>query len=335
VHVLKGLDLNLLRVLEAVLEHGTVTLAAERLGLSQSATSHALERLRRALDDPLLVREGRKFVPTTRAENLRGPLREALNLLDVALSPPQPFDPQTEKRTFRIATSDYAEFLLIPRLVERLSREAPGIDIAVVPLSAAEDLQSADVDAAIGLSQLFQRASGVRKRALFSETFSCLLRPNHPALERPWTVKNFAKLRHAMIAPTGNPGGIVDDALAKLGSERRVVASVPHFLIAPFLIPNTDLVVTLPSRVARAFASSLGLVVVEPPLKLPGFQMHLVWREQMHRDQAQVWFRNELRHVAAEVETVEEAPAPPQGTRDERRDERKDERRDERKKASP
>jgi DNA-binding transcriptional LysR family regulator len=292
------LDLNLLKVLAVLLEERSVTRTAKRVGLSQSATSHALERLRIALGDPLFVRVGRTLSPTARALEMSEPLSQALLDLGSAVSGRPAFDPKTTNRRFRVATSDYAEFLLIPSLIERLQDLAPGVDIAVQPLGSMEDVRSLAADVAIGLRPKNSPLSGVRSRALFQEDFACLLRRKHPALKRPWTADGFSKELHVMIAPGGTPGGIVDTALSELGLSRRVVAQVPHFLVAPFLVLETDLVVTLPSRVAHAFARYLPLEVVAPPISLPSFSMHLLWSEASHLDEAQSWFRRELSTVA-------------------------------------
>jgi len=303
VHSSRGLgqlDLNLLVVLESLLDTRSVTATAERIGLTQSATSHALARLRSTLGDPLFVRSRSGLVPTERATALAAPLTDALERLRRAVAPPPAFDPGTAKRRFQVRTADYAELVLLPGLVARLAATAPGVDLWLATLD--EDpidlLARGHIDLFIGPVHPQYARADVRERRLFDEHFVCLVREGHPAAAKRWSLAQFAALDHAFIAPRGRPGGAVDDLLAEHGLSRRIALALPHFLVAPFVIANTDLVLTVPERVARTFAAFLPLRIVDPPAAFPGFTMSLMWHERQHHDPAHAWFRDELVAVA-------------------------------------
>lgn len=300
---LGALDLNLLRVLDALLGERHVTRAARRVGLSQPATSHALARLRAALGDPLLVRgPGGALVPTPRAAALQPRLRAALDAVAAALRGDAPFDPATARSTFRIATGDYAEMVILPGLMARLARDAPHVDLRVVPPASGGDeregLAAGEVDVVLAPRRGPGGAAGLYERRLFDETFTCLVRRGHPATAQRLTLARYEALSHVLVAPRGTPGSFVDDALAALGRRRRVALTVPHFLVAPHVVAATDLIVTLASRIADVVAGPLDLVALPPPLELPGFTMSLWWHERNHHDPAQRWLRDAIATVA-------------------------------------
>jgi DNA-binding transcriptional LysR family regulator len=301
---LSSLDLNLLLVLRALLAERSVTRAAKVVGLSQPATSHALSRLRAVLGDPLFVRAGKALVPTPRAESLAVPLEAALVDLERALTGPAPFDPATAKRSFTVATSDYGALVLLAPLLARLSRLAPNIDLRVRDpgtSTGAEWLASGEVDVAFTPALSGFDPPGTRAQRLFSERFVCLVRKGHPRVKEKLTLKAYAELPHAFIAPRGTRGGVVDDVLRERGLERRVALLLPGFLVAPQVIARSDLIVTLGERVARSYAGFLPLRILQPPVPLPGFSFQQVWHERVHADPAQAWLRSEIAQAAREV----------------------------------
>jgi DNA-binding transcriptional LysR family regulator len=301
---LAAIDLNLLVVLEALLDTKSVTAAADRVGLTQSATSHALSRLRTMLADPLFVRSRAGLVPTERTLALAGPLRDALERLRDAVAPPAAFDPSTAQRRFVVRTADYAELVLLPSLAAKLARTAPRIDLwlATVDDDPLEQLARGEADAFIGpVFAEYQRAD-IRERRLFDEHFVCLVRDGHPAAARKWTLAQYAALDHVFVAPRGRPGGPIDDYLAEHGLARRVAVALPHFLVAPFVVAATDLVLTIPERVATTFAKFLPLRLVEPPAPFAGFTMSVMWHERRHHDKAHEWLRNQLVEAATEID---------------------------------
>ena len=308
---LEALDLNLLRVLDAVLETRHVTRAARRLGLSQSAVSHALARLRATFDDPLLVRAPGGLVPTARAEALHGPLRQALLALDRALAPPETFDARTSRRVFRFGAADYAQFVVLPALMSHLAREAPGVSLWTAAAAGFETVSAAlangELDLYIGVWNRQDAPPGLYERRLFDERFVCIVREDHPTVRDTLTLEQFVALQHAFIAPRGSRGGAVDDALARLGLERHIAVAIPHFLVMPHIIAQTDLVLTVAARVAHAFARTLPLRILAPPLDLARFEIRMVWHERSHLEPAHAWLRETMARLAVQFAT--ETPA--------------------------
>jgi DNA-binding transcriptional LysR family regulator len=291
-------DLNLLKALDAVLETRSVTRAAQRLGLSQPATSHALGRLREALGDPLLVRVGSAQELTDHALRLKDAVKEALLRAEVVLAGPEVVTPARIKRTFVLNLADYTELTLLPRLVERLAREAPGISLtcrahtwnAVEALNAGSDLW-------IGVNP--PAVPGLMAQKLFSDGYRCAVRRAHPlATKRKISLDDFVKYKHVQIAPGSQPGGPLDDALAARGKAREVALRVPNFLVAPLLVTRTDLVLTAPRRMLDTFAPMVDLKVFEPPLPITGFTLQQAWLVRAHTDPVHRWFRNMVREIS-------------------------------------
>ncbi|WP_437311801.1 LysR family transcriptional regulator [Sorangium sp. So ce388] len=301
---LAALDLNLLVVLDALLAERHVTRAAARVGMTQPACSHALGRLRRALGDPLLVRGARgAMLPTPRAEALAPALRAALRGLASAIRGEPRFDPATARRTFRIATGDYAELVLLPPLLSLLASAAPSVDVWMMPLALTRDgvvaqLTSGAVDVVIGPPRRGW-PDDLYVRPLFEERFRCVVRRDHPAAHGRLTLDRYCALSHLLVAPRGTPGSLVDDALAALGRDRRIAATVPHFLVAPHVIAATDLMATLGARIVDATAAPLGLAVLPPPLELAGFSFAMIWHERTHHDPAHRWLRDQIARAAS------------------------------------
>jgi DNA-binding transcriptional LysR family regulator len=304
---LGGVDLNLLVVLDALLRERSVTRAARRIGLSQSATSHALGRLRALFDDELFVRGPRGLEETPRARELREPLAVAMAALERTLGAPEGFAPERARRRFVIGTADYGAFVVVPRLMAALAREAPGVDLLVrnePELAAA--VKRGELDAAL-VPPVQADLAGLHHHDLFDERFVCVLRRGHPALRGAFDLARFVELEHVLVAPRGTPGGVVDSILSERGLSRRAALALPHFMVAPYVVAATDLVITLAERIARHFALHLPLVLRAPPMPLPVFSMAVVWHARSEHDPAQRWFRDLLRRVVSELE----GPVPP------------------------
>jgi DNA-binding transcriptional LysR family regulator len=304
---LSSFDLNLLVSLDALLREAHVTRAARRVGLTQSAMSHALRRLRAIFGDPLLVRSAGGLRPTPRAARLRGPLDELLRGASGLLADEAPLQPKTLERAFLVASADYVSLMLLPPLLARLAREAPRVDLVVrLPdTDARAALEEGHVEMAF-----MPRAPaepGLYATKVFDERFLCAARPGHPALEAPMTAQSFAALSHVLVAPGGVPRGAIDVALAGLGLERRVALAVPQFLVAPFVVARSDLVLTAPAHMLREAAASIPLCLFEPPLEVPPFSLWTIWHERTHHDAACAWFRALVADVARAIETT---PAP-------------------------
>ncbi len=300
---LAGIDLNLVVALDALLAERHVTRAAARLGLTQSAASHALARLRDVLGDPLLVRgPGGTMVPTALALRLAPQLDKILADLAGVLRG-ETFDPATARHTFRIGTSDYVEIVLLPKLAARIAQRAPNVDLWVHSFNDHGDAELATgaLDVVIAPARGTARPSASYEKALFDESFTCILRAKHPLADRKLTLARYCAMSHLLVAPRGTPGSLVDDTLAKLDKRRRVALAVPHFLVVPFVIASTDLVATLATRVARPFAETLDLVMLPPPVEIPNFRIAIAWHERNHHDAPHRWLREQLLAVANEL----------------------------------
>lgn len=295
-----SIDLNLLVALDALVTEGSVTKAGQRIGLSQPAMSNVLGRLRRVLDDPVLVRTSQGMVPTPRIAELIGPVRKALGELEGALTAAKSFEPSKADRTFRVTTMDHAWVVLLPQLARLLTRQAPGVRLDFLPFSdtAEAALESGVVDAAILPGRRYGRGAGFQRAELYDDNFDCLVRKDHPVVKRRLTLENYVALGHVLASPRGRRGGLVDLALKKKGLSRRVQVIVSHFAAAPFVVAETDLITTVPRGVARPFARMLNLRVLPPPIEFEGGPWFLVWHERALHDPAQTWFRELILEVS-------------------------------------
>jgi len=294
---LAGIDLNLLKLLEALFDTRNVTRAGDRLDLSQPAASRALARLRKTLGDPLFVRAAEGLVATPRAERLREPLSRALAAVRDVIAP-QRFDAKTATGAMRLVVPDVDAATLVPKLLATFAREAPGVDIELPPRGRGplELLASDRADLALGV---FDTApAGFRRQRLYSDTMVCVVRKGHPVLRRGLTLERFIELNHALITITGEGGGMVDAALAAKGRTRRIALRIPSFLAAPLVVARSDLIVTMPRRAAAEFAAVAPLALVEPPLRLAGFDVSQLWHERQQAEPRHMWLRRIVQGVA-------------------------------------
>jgi len=291
-------DLNQLVTLDALLQEGSVTRAARRLGLSTPAVSHALARLRERFADPLLVRAGRAMVLTPRAEALRDEVHEAVTRATRVFSPSAPFDPAALSHGFVVSASDYVLVVLGRALEAQLAARAPRLDLRFVAnaVDDAERLRTGDSDLAIGIYG--DLPPELKTRSLVTDRFVCVVRRDHPTVHARLTLERFVRLDHVQIAPRGRPGGYVDELLAERGLARRIWRAVPYFQVALAMVAASDAVLTVSERIARQQADALGLVVLEPPLPLEPFTLSLVWHPRFDGDPAHAWLRDQLDEAA-------------------------------------
>ncbi|HEX5343762.1 MAG TPA: LysR family transcriptional regulator [Duganella sp.] len=296
-NILRRLDLNLLVTLDVLLSEYNVTRAAERLNFSQPSISVHLAKLRDIFNDPLLLPGPRGMRPTARAEELREPLRLALEALSIAVSPAAAFDPAQAENTWRVAASDYAESTILLPAMSGLRAAAPGTRLAVLNLAPpliARQAEQGIIDLAFHTSE--EAPHGMRHRLLFKERYVLAGRAGHPRLKRKPTLRQFCELEHVIISPDGAGfSGVTDKVLAQAGMTRPVVLSVPHFLFVISALTSTDLVAMLPERLVR---NNPSLRVVPPPMEIPGYEMAMLWHERLHRDPAHQWLRD---HIASSI----------------------------------
>lgn len=300
---LRRIDLNLLVALEALLEEKSVTRAAQRLGMSQPAASRALGRLRALFSDALLVDGPGGYVLSARAEELRPALRRILAGVGEILEA-NAFDPAAATGRIRLLMPDLQAAVLAPHLLTRLAREAPSLDldIAAPGANGLDALERGDADAMVALIE--EAPAGINRRRLYDEKLVTLMRAHHPALARRLTLSRFLALEHIVVSVTGTGSAPVDEALARMGRTRRVKLRVPNFFAAVEIAARSDLVMTLPSSLARAAANMGRFTVLPPPLDLGSFTMSLAWHARQQDAPRHVWLRRAIVAAAAEMSSA-------------------------------
>ena len=300
---LHTIDLNLLVALDALLSEVNVTRAAKSVGLSQSAMSHALRRLRELLGDPLLVRGAAGMTLTPRAELLGAPVRRGLIELRSALNVESEFDPASTRRQFVLGAPDYGQAGLLPRLWARIASDAPGLTIHVRSWqgTVGEYLEAGTIDVAVVANA--GNLPGIMRRPLFTDRFVCVVRADHPRVTSELDLDTYLALDHILFSPDGTPRGIIDGILARTEQSRHVAVSVPHMLVALHMVARSDLILTSPAALLSGLTEMLGLRTLQPPLDLSDWTFKLVWHERYQHDPAHRW----LREAIIEAASAEEA----------------------------
>lgn len=288
------IDLNLLRVFDAVLRERSVTAAAAQLGLTQPAVSNALARLRRLFEDALFVRTPGGMDATPYARELGEPVRQALALLESALAHGPGFDPATSTRAFRFYMSDLGQIEFLPPLVEHVQQVAPGVRLEAVALEV-EDIGDALASGALDIAAGFLPGLGppVRRQALFRDPYVCLMRAGHPAAGLRMTRKAFVEASHALVSYRGGHR-VIEEALERAGLSRKIALRVPHFTVVPMVLERSDLMLILPERIARVFARGGKLVSLRLPVTIQPADVAVHWHERFDRDPGNRWLRAQL-----------------------------------------
>ena len=289
------LEWSQLRLLDALAQTGRLASAAEAAGISHSAASHSLARLRRDTGDPLYVRTAAGMQPTPYGRRLCAAAHDALALLREALDGGRDFDPGRSERSFTIYMSEAGQLVVLPQLIAYLRQHAPGVRVRVsrpAERDRGEALASGEVDLAVG--HITTMTTGFHQRRLFSERYVCLTSLDCPLYENGITLEAYKQARHAIADSSGMAHWMIDQQLRQCDVVRRIGLVVPEFLALPFLILGSDLMITLPSRVAERFARVLPLRVSELPIALDPYDVLLFWHERMHTDPANRWMRQAL-----------------------------------------
>jgi len=302
---LRKLDLNLLLVFSALMREGSVRKAADRLYLGPSAVSMALGRLRETLGDPLFVRVTGGMDPTPTACAFWERAEPALGAIDGALRAARQFDPTTSTMTVRLAVPDDLEFILVPRLLARLAREAPGMTLIVRPsdhVSMLSRLDDGDADLALSAAP---PGGGERRHHLetqYREGFSVLFDADQigPLPER-LDLQTYLAHDHLILSVTGDTKGAVDRALGARGLSRRIACAVSHFPTVPFILKTRPVFISMPSTAAVYFAKTYGLQLAALPIPTPYFDLTLAWHARTDADPAHAWLRQLLREELAEI----------------------------------
>ena len=290
---IKDVDLNLLVVLDALLRARNVSRAAEALDMSQPAVSYALAKLRTLFEDPLFIRAARGLRPTPRAEALGPALQEVLDRVKADILKPPRFDAATTQRAFTFNMADVGEMVFLPAIRARLAEVAPFANIRAVstpPPELEEAMRSGEVDLAVGYFPGLGGAAIYQQR-LFSHSFVCIARKDHPRVGSQITRKQFLEESHAVVQQEGKSHELFEQALAEQGLTRRIALSIPHFLAIPLLIAESDLIVTVPYAVAKSFAKMTDLKLLRPPIQVPDAVVKQHWHTRFHHDEANKWIR--------------------------------------------
>lgn len=306
----RSLDLNLLRVFDEVMAERSLTRAAHKLSITQPAVSNAIRRLRDVVGDELLVRSGQGVEPTARALALWPPVREALAQLQDTLAPGR-FDPATATSTFVLGMADATAATLVPALVQIVEREAPGISFRVLPLTTRDPrrlLEDEAADMAVGyfpaaLADLTARAQSgdpvaFESRRLYDGQYVCVMRHGHPLADAPLTLDIYCEARHMLVSFSGRPFGFIDEALASLGRERKVVITVNQFFTAGRVVSSSDLLTVLPRHFVPVTGIAGALVQRPLPFDVPPVHVDALWRRRGPQQAAMSWLLQALSRAA-------------------------------------
>ncbi|MEQ9107335.1 MAG: LysR family transcriptional regulator [Limnobacter sp.] len=292
---LRSLDLNLLLVFDAVYNERSISKAAIRLHLSQPAVSNALARLRERFDDPLFERNSQGMLPTPRAKVLVEPIRRALDILERGLRSDEPFDYAHSDREFVIAVEDYGETIILPRFIDWLAKVAPQVRINIRPEPSGQlesELREGTVDLALDYFALPH--SGYQSQCLMTESLLSLSRKDHPVISEQLNLDTYLKLRHIALTPRTRTTPMIDLALSKRGMKRTISLTVPHFQSMPVMVQTSDMICTMPRRMANLYADHFSLRVHAVPLRIPEFPVYLIWHDSLDEDTGHRWLRNHL-----------------------------------------
>lgn len=293
-----NLDLNLLRVFDAIYREHSLSRAAVRLGMSQPGISQAHNRLRQSLGDPLFVRRSHGVVPTACSEALAAPIRDALEKLHAALQTISTPDIRQADRRLRIAMSDYSESLILAPLTRILEEQAPKLHLRIVPVDNIDlhlALQEGELDLVLGaipkLTELY------RHQVLFKEEFVCIARRGHPHIDGTLDMDTYTACRHIGLAARSSSASRVEEACLAAGFQRQTSIIVPSFLAMPFMVAASDYLATIPRRMLRLVPPQLGLQVLPPPVNIRPANLRQYWPERHHLDAVSCWLRENIYQI--------------------------------------
>ena len=298
---IEDFDFGEIRLVAALSELRKLSAAAARIGLSQSAASHALARLRSRTGDPLFVRGSGGFYPTPYGERFSTAARRALDILLDGLAANAPFDPASTTRRFNVYMSDVGQMVFLPRLLTFMAEQAPLASLRVCPIPLDQPgmaLASGEVDLAVGFFRNLN--AGFRQSMLFRERYVCVVRADHANFGSGMSKEGFAKSPRALADASGMAHSVVDDELKKQGLMATPRLTVPQFMVLPLVIANSDLLVIMPSRLAKAFAQLVSIKILKPPVALRPYDIKIYWHERFDKDPSSRWFRRALAQLFRE-----------------------------------
>ena len=295
---LRRLDLTLLLVFLGLMRHRKAVEVAARMGLTQSSISHSLRRLRDVFGDPLFLRKPHGLEPTAVAVALEPRVALVVQTLSAAIAGREPFDPASVRRLVTVGTYDNVMATVVPGLLHRLCHHAPGLQLVVKTVGRADAiraLDTGDIDLALGF--IWSLPDTCLAEHLYDEDYLVVARTGNPVLSLEWSVSSYVAAKHIVVSPAGDLSGIVDRELGQLGLARSVVAAVPLFFPALLTVAQSDLIATLPSRIVRTYAATLGLVALRPPLEIRPFAISAFRHLRNEKSALHDWLVKEIRSV--------------------------------------
>jgi len=296
---LRNIDLNLIKVFNSVLREQSISRAADNLSVSQPAVSNALRRLRELYDDPLFIRSATGMIPTPKAQELAGPIQAALIEIEKTINASEQFSPGTSQRVINAALTDYGEYYFLPEIVRRLTKIAPGVELVCVPTpgsSLSLEMKSGAIDLVWDWVQIDDPDFYIEP--IFSDPGYCLARKNHPMIDGDLNLETFLQVEHIALRPTRRHNPRVERALEKMGMARKVVTEVSHLVVMPQIVATTDLIATVPERLARKYARELDLQVIRSPVYEDEVTVYQMWHKHFEDDEGHRWFRELTRNIA-------------------------------------
>jgi len=293
---IKNFDLNLLVVFKTLYEERNVTKASKKIGITQPAMSNALNRLRYLVKDELFIRGPKGMRPTPRANELSSPIQTALNNLELSLSSIN-FDPLTTKKLYKISISDDVAPLILPNLINFLEKESPNSSLRIRSEQGSEALKlldSNDIDFAIGRFEMV--STRFESVDLYTEKYVCMMNSDHPlAKDEKLSIEQYLSSKHLRVAPAGTPVAPIDRSLSQLNLEREIFARIDLVTMAPLILKNSDLILTLPSKTAQRMAKNYDFSIAELPIGLEQRQTKLLWHRELTNHPAYDWIKNQIR----------------------------------------
>ena len=297
---ISSFDLNLFVVMNAIYTEGSLTKAAEVVGITQPAVSNALARLRDKFDDELFIRTGSGMVPTHKTENIISDVQNALNLMQRSINEPGEFNPTSSERVFRISLGDISEGRILPYLLEYINKNSPGIVIESYYTDRKDIVHSlATNELNFAVDPIIPRSKDVTTQKVFSDNFVCAHRANHPLTKlKKFDLDALLDLKFINISNRKRGPAFIDTELAKLQLQRNIVLRAQHFLVTPEIVRNTDLVLVC----SRSFAKKHGLNFKELPLDLPPVEQYLIWHNSDDNDGSHIWMRELIAEAFKEAQ---------------------------------
>lgn len=306
------IDLNLLLVFHALIEEGSVTAAAKRLKSSQPTVSYSLKKLRNLFNDELFVRHGSGMKPTQLAERLGPTINQVVRLIHDDIMIERSFTPSKTERNFSICLSDIGELVFLPPIVKRLETEAPNAHLRSLSIAHEElyeRLADGTADMAIGFFPDLSRED-IIQQTLFRHPFTCIARAGNPLIDGDLTMETFLAAGHVVVSEKGRSQEIAEHEMTRMGLKRRVALQTPHFMSAPFIVSNSDLLAIVPRAVGQAYERRLNLQMLKPPFELPVIELNQFWHRRVHRDPAIIWLRNLIAELFLRSDPSSDAASP-------------------------